>query len=925
MHSPTEGSGGGRPHRIAITKGNGMSSDSSNLPPILSETSKLFVASTKATKYKDKLHCLTARDRPKPELVMHRTKPEVFAPFMTQSLNHAQHEQLKEVLHAFENDTTHHCLRPVDRLYWYFGLLGQLASHVSPIQALLRQVHNVLCDAVYDSSHLQLPQATRGKEYAHLAHQVEYDHIDADLEQLQAQLKVEKLLEKAKKSQDKMEVGYAVIEFQWRKPKHTCVQEELAQHADVLRRDEDLYEHLVGDEAALDRKASLHRLQLVEAKSMLESVADKALAMRDGFRDTMCVLHDKEREEKRANEAAQTLQELQRGNVKEMTPPPKLGVEHAKLVDESASLSRDIERLKAQLDADQKVVMDKRTELEVAEADFADITANSADLQRTHTPRPKWECVFKGLPEVAYVDPALQGPPKTADKVRHKKRPPLGRTQVFVKEMCHWLQRIQGDCGMSLQLARVPIHPFSLSTLQTQMELLARRQKKQISAIPGGIGGLPSLVTVAKTVAAATKLLGAATAFPSDSSSLSPSMPPKDFITALGTTPEVRRPNLNDVMATLHNFFPMKTPLQLKSIERELLRETKSKDKSVQGTAGEALVAIDDLLPTKLKKSSRGYFVKILRTQHFKEIQDYLALLDRCQSVVMQTMQALLAVSNTKQWPESIVTDPDILSLDVNGEYVVCKICSEMDKAREGSRIVRMNGPYRTAAWDRHKVRNMAHRKPGDPPLPLLPSSGIKRRKKRADGTEADEDAPIAKSISRKKKLKTELNSTLSVDLVGTCPGAIPFDKATLVQRHLRAFQMFYIPSPVFSIHYDDVKKWFQVHSRYCAKELVLNRRPDRGQACEACYQLFTDRQRLMWKRVTNTEGLLATIEALRSTNHSDIDANVISKFLQTKSSLYNTRGLALRKAAKLAVEYIIERRRLIEDIDLLVIPLAHN
>ncbi|ETV89717.1 hypothetical protein, variant 2, partial [Aphanomyces astaci] len=755
MHSPTEGSGGCRPHKIAITKGNGMSSDSSNLPPILSETSKLFVASTKATKYKDKLHCLTARDRPKPELVMHRTKPEVFAPFMTQSLNHAQHEQLKEVLHAFENDTTHHCLRPVDRLYWYFGLLGQLASHVSPIQALLRQVHNVLCDAVYDSSHLQHPQATRGKEYAHLAHQVEYDHIDADLEQLQAQLKVEtlhyrtqsdereslkKLLEKAKKSQDKME-------------------EELAQHADVLRRDEDLYEHLVGDEAALDRKASLHRLQLVEAKSMLESVADKALAMRDGFQDTMCILHDKEREEKRANEAAQTLQELQR--------------EHAKLVDESASLSRDIERLEAQLDADQKVVMDKRTELEVAEADFADITANSADLQRTHTPRPKWECVFKGLPEVAYVDPALQGPPKTADKVRHKKRPPLGRTQVFVKEMCHWLQRIQGDCGMSLQLARLTNETeaarLELSTLQTQMELLARRQKKQISTIPGGIGGLPSLVTVAKTVAAATKLLGAATAFPSDSSPLSPSMAPKDFITALGTTPEIpqflrhtgrvrnrhmtktelekilrmvwsgkkakeahmgikipldeylyevlktkfgiqtivaewgynilhalktyswdsevelfflcltgavseaihddqellldecrsllfrlndsyydaalkREPkcvHLNDVMATLHNFFPMKTPLQLKSIERELLRETKSKDKSVQGTAGEALVAIDDLLPTKLKKSSRGYFVKILRTQHFKEIQDYLALLDRCISPFCDTFNVV--------------------------------------------------------------------------------------------------------------------------------------------------------------------------------------------------------------------------------------------------------------------------------------------
>ncbi|ETW08339.1 hypothetical protein, variant 2 [Aphanomyces invadans] len=733
----------------------------SHLPPILSETSKLFVASTKATKYKDNVHCLTARNRPKPELVMHRTKPKVFAPFITQSLNHAQHETLKEVLHAYEVDTTHHCLRPVDRLYWYFELLEQLASQVSPIQALLRQVQKVLCEAVYDSSMLQKPQATRGNEYAVLVHQVEYSHVDSELEQLQAQLKTEtthyksqteeleslkKLLQKAKATQDKME-------------------EELAVHADFLQRDEDLYEHLVGDELALDRKASLHRLQLVEAKSMLQAVTQKADAMRDGFRETMCDLHEKEREKKRKEEATQTIKDLQCGAATPSHPACRSSerVEYTKLVDESESMSRDIERLESQLKADQQVVVDKRVNLEEAEAEFAEVSANSADLQRTHTPRPKWDVILRALPEVAYVDPAHQGPPKTAEKARHKKRAPLGRTQAFVKEMCHWLQRIHGDCGMSLQLARLANESeaarLELSTLQAQMEQLTRRQKKQILAIPGGAAaGLPSLATVAKTVAAATKLLGTATAFPSESATLVPSVAaPKDFITALGTTPEVpqflrhtgrvrnrhmakteleriirtvwsgkkakethmgikipleeylyevlktkfgiqtiiaewgynilhglkafswdsevelfflcltgavseaihddqellldecrnlllrlndtyhdvtlkrepKRVYLNDVMATLHNFFPMKTPLQLKSIERELLRETKLKDKSVQGMAGETLVAIDDLLPTKLKKAHRGYFVKILRTQHFKEIQDYLALLDR--------------------------------------------------------------------------------------------------------------------------------------------------------------------------------------------------------------------------------------------------------------------------------------------------------
>ncbi|RHY33572.1 hypothetical protein DYB32_001546 [Aphanomyces invadans] len=354
----------------------------SHLPPILSETSKLFVASTKATKYKDNVHCLTARNRPKPELVMHRTKPKVFSPFITQSLNHAQHETLKEVLHAYEVDTTHHCLRCV----------ADALSYNLPI------VQKVLCEAVYDSSMLQKPQATRGNEYAVLVHQVEYSHVDSELEQLQAQLKTE--VSRHEKSYDPT-FG------------------QLAVHADFLQRDEDLYEHLVGDELALDRKASLHRLQLVEAKSMLQAVTQKADAMRDGFRETMCDLHEKEREKKRKEEATQTIKDLQCGAATPSHPAccSSERVEYTKLVDESESMSRDIERLESQLKADQQVVVDKRVNLEEAEAEFAEVSANSADLQRTHTPRPKWDIILRALPEVAYVDPAQQGPPKTAEKV----------------------------------------------------------------------------------------------------------------------------------------------------------------------------------------------------------------------------------------------------------------------------------------------------------------------------------------------------------------------------------------------------------------------------------------------------------------------------------------------------------------------------
>ncbi|KAG9416102.1 Translin-associated factor X-interacting protein 1 [Aphanomyces cochlioides] len=725
------------------------------LPPILSEPSKLFLASTKSVRLKaTPSGAMTARERPKPDLIMRRTKRDVFMPVATQSLNHAQHEQLEHILHAFETDTAHHCLRPPDRLFWYFELLDQVAKTASPVQHVLQQIQRVLCDVVYDCAKLDVPRATRGLEFAHLVKQIHHDAIDNELARLEAAMKEQTKIQTSRAKE------LASLKAVLAKAKETQAKllAEVAAQAESVRRDEEAYEHLLGDEVALDRKSSFHRLQLLEAAKMRGQVAEKAHALRDDFRKTMFFLHEKEAQAKEHDAIASTIDDLKR--------------EKAHLAAKSDKLTSDIQALEAQLAADQRLVANKREELRLAEVDLEEVNESSADLQRSHTPRPKWDAVFQTLPEVAYVDPVNQAASRDG-KVR-RRWAQQGRTQAFVKEMCHWLQRIQGDCGMSLQLARLTNESeaarLELSKLQAQVESLTRRQRRQVQALPTRGTGLGSISAVAKTLTAAKKLLGATAGF---SNSTEPyTGPVKDFITALGTTPEVpqflrhtgrvrnrhmtktelekiirttwsgkrakeahmgikiplvgchvdrcvahepmqddylyevlktkftiqtviaewgynilhslkafswdsevelfflcltgavsetiyddqelmldecrnvllrlnesyfdaelkhdpKRVYLNDAMLTLHNFFPMKTPLQLKSIERELLREAKSKEMSVHGIAGEILIAIDELLPVKHRSSTRGYFLKVLRTQHFKEIQDYLALLDR--------------------------------------------------------------------------------------------------------------------------------------------------------------------------------------------------------------------------------------------------------------------------------------------------------
>ncbi|RLN61095.1 hypothetical protein BBJ29_004424 [Phytophthora kernoviae] len=83
-----------------------------------------------------------------------------------------------------------------------------------------------------------------------------------------------------------------------------------------------------------------------------------------------------------------------------------------------------------------------------------------------------------------------------------------------------------------------------------------------------------------------------------------------------------RRVLLKDALVGLRTFFPLKTPGQLQAIEQAIIRDM---HKMKRG-GNDSILYVEDILPLDVKYPL-GFFVKTIRTQHFKEIQDYYALL----------------------------------------------------------------------------------------------------------------------------------------------------------------------------------------------------------------------------------------------------------------------------------------------------------
>lgn len=91
-----------------------------------------------------------------------------------------------------------------------------------------------------------------------------------------------------------------------------------------------------------------------------------------------------------------------------------------------------------------------------------------------------------------------------------------------------------------------------------------------------------------------------------------------------------RRVLLKDALVTLRKFFPLKTSAQLQAIEKAIIRDM---HKMKRG-GNDSILYIDDILAPNVSYP-RGFFVKTIRTQHFKEIQDFYSLVTRCVALLM--------------------------------------------------------------------------------------------------------------------------------------------------------------------------------------------------------------------------------------------------------------------------------------------------
>lgn len=65
-----------------------------------------------------------------------------------------------------------------------------------------------------------------------------------------------------------------------------------------------------------------------------------------------------------------------------------------------------------------------------------------------------------------------------------------------------------------------------------------------------------------------------------------------------------------------------------------------------------------------------------------------------------------------QSWPREVLEDPDVLSLDEEGRYILCKVCHLHYAVHGGKKPkpVVMNSNFRTRAWEVHKERTNSHR-----------------------------------------------------------------------------------------------------------------------------------------------------------------------------------------------------------------------
>lgn len=345
-----------------------------------------------------------------------------------------------------------------------FNALRLWHQHVnSPsTRSQLAEIYKTLCSAAYAQVVSDIPSETCGapaigQEFFTLlnAAQVRLAAIENDIERGQSKVKMEKSLQKDLTQ----ELDCVQSDLELVLEKHRHVGEEIESEQAAVANLEHEYAMLLAQESDMKRECGVLNGQLEKQKAFLRELKEHSTYL-DYISHEPMKRHMEERKQQEHKDALVAAAEAaENANL-------KLEQELQRLEKQAASLDVQYELDLARQEAKKKELDDERELHQVVEMSFY-------RARECHTPRPYWDNIIERTPELSVqkydwemVDDTDKGlelagnssadlQSVTNQSRRHSEASSAGQTQVLVKEMLMWIERLQKHCGVNLHLSRV--------------------------------------------------------------------------------------------------------------------------------------------------------------------------------------------------------------------------------------------------------------------------------------------------------------------------------------------------------------------------------------------------------------------------------------------------------------------------------------
>lgn len=355
-----------------------------------------------------------------------------------------------------------------------FHILSELAQQCESgsMKAMLHQIYNALHGATYSTDGVSSASAEAtgsGTEYFALlasAHGVLHQ-LDRDVSTLKSQLAMEQALEREFQEQlGQLDGDIAKLQVE-----HDASIEQIdVERAAVLELEHE-YSRLLTHELDAKHEVEVLTVQVEKQRAQLEEIQAKASYLDYISRAPM----KRHLDEKKARDQEAAL----------LSVAQQADEENAALEAELAALNAQVATIEQQYQR----TFDTKVQLEVALKDAQDecerVDAACMRTRECHTPRPMWDAIIAQTPELshqtyewdiaddasdfaalatsdnrAFSDDesdsdaldAVEGNGSESQQLAVRES---GRTKQLVKEMLHWIERLQKHCGVNLHLSRV--------------------------------------------------------------------------------------------------------------------------------------------------------------------------------------------------------------------------------------------------------------------------------------------------------------------------------------------------------------------------------------------------------------------------------------------------------------------------------------